>query len=90
MKLPDFSTESNNPLAEALADNTVTPPDDQAAFRIDFHVWLRTHSQRDRAIIRAAACGERTKELAARYRLTPSRISQLRSAWADEWQISQA
>jgi len=89
-KLPDFSTKSTNPFSEALTDNTVTPPDDQAAFRIDFSAWLRTHSRRDRAIIHDAARGERTKELAARYRLTPSRISHLRSAWSDEWQLCQA
>jgi hypothetical protein len=89
-KLPDFSTESANPLAEALIDNTVTPPDDQAAFRIDFPAWVGTHSRRDRAIIRDAAQGERTMDLAARYRLAPSRISQLRGEWAEEWSVGQA
>src|SRR5215470_16282406 len=34
-KLPDFSTESTNPLAEALSDNTVSPVPDQVHFRID-------------------------------------------------------
>src|ERR1700733_7767846 len=34
-KLPDFSTESGNPLAEALSDNMVSPVPDQVAFRLD-------------------------------------------------------
>jgi hypothetical protein len=34
--LPEVSTLSDNPLAEALHDNTRTPPDEQCAFRIDF------------------------------------------------------
>src|SRR5262249_56372109 len=29
---------------ERLRDNTQTPPDEQAAFRIDFPAWRRTHT----------------------------------------------
>ena len=59
-KLPDFSTLSDNPLQEALIDNTQTPPPEQAAFRIDFPAWLDTHSKRDRRMILDMAQGERT------------------------------
>src|SRR5262245_54037173 len=34
--------------AEPLRDNTITPPPDQAAFRIDFPAWRLTHCERDR------------------------------------------
>ena len=34
--LPDHSTLGGNPLGEALVDNTVTPVDEQVAFRLDF------------------------------------------------------
>src|SRR6516164_9392310 len=34
--LPDVSTLTDNPLSEALADNSKSPPDQQAMFRIDF------------------------------------------------------
>ena len=45
---------------ERLRDNTLTPPPDQAAFRIDFPVWLTTHSERDRRLIDHLLVGERT------------------------------
>ena len=38
-------------VAEALTDNTQTPPDEAAAFRIDFPIWLMSWSERDRRII---------------------------------------
>jgi hypothetical protein len=89
-KLPDFATLSDNPLQDALIDNTVTPPVDQAAFRIDFPTWVATHSKRDRAIIHDMMRGERTLDLAKRYRLSPARVSQLRGEWAEEWAVCQA
>ena len=63
-KLPDFSTESTNPLVEALTDNTQTPVDDAVAFRIDFPAWMSTHSDRDRALLTDMAMNHRTKDLA--------------------------
>src|SRR5262249_50944172 len=36
---------------ERLRDNTLTPPPDQAAFRIDFPRWRGTRSERDRRVI---------------------------------------
>ena len=43
-KLPSFSTMMGNELTEALIANTLTPPDEQAAFRNDFPAWVRTQS----------------------------------------------
>jgi hypothetical protein len=43
---------------ERLHDNTRTPPDEQAAFRIDFPAWLTTRTERDRRIINDMAVGE--------------------------------
>lgn len=85
-KLPDFSTLDTNPLAEALTDNTQTPPPDAAAFRVDFPEWLDLHCNRDRAIIRDMAMGERTKSLAPRYHLSQGRISQMRREYSEEWE----
>lgn len=85
-KLPDFSTESTNPLAEALTDNTQTPPPDAAAFRIDFPAWLALYSDRDRAIIQEMAQGARTKDVAGRFRLSQGRISQMRSECHQAWE----
>src|SRR5262249_4397288 len=44
---------------ERLRDNTQTPPDEQAAFRIDFPAWRRTRSERDRRVLDALMRGER-------------------------------
>lgn len=85
-KLPDFATLEGNPLAEALADNTQTPPPDAAAFRLDFPAWLATYSSRDRAVIQDMALGEHTKELASRFGLSEGRISQKRREFCQEWE----
>jgi len=84
-KLPDFSTLSENPLIEALHDNTKTPPPDAAAFRIDWRAWRRRRSHRDRRIIDRMMLSERTRDLARQFRLTPSRVSQLRREFHDDW-----
>lgn len=84
-KLPDFATLSDNPLAEALADNTRSPVPEQVVFRIDFPGWLSTRARRDRRLIRRMAVGERTKNLARRFGLSPARVSQLRSEYRQDW-----
>ena len=84
-KLPDFSTLSDNPLAEALQDNTRTPPPDAAAFRIDWPAWLRTRTQRDRRIIHDMAMSERTDLLARKFGISPGRVSQLRREYCEDW-----
>jgi hypothetical protein len=85
-RLPDFSTLTGNPLTEALIDNTQTPPDEAAAFRIDFPTWLTSWSERDRRIIEDLALGERTLDVADKYGLTPGRVSQKRREYHDDWQ----
>ena len=34
--LPEYETVSNNPLSDALADNTQSPPDESVCFKLDF------------------------------------------------------
>lgn len=85
-KLPDVSTLSDNPLAEALADNTISPIPVQVQFRCDFPDWLTTHSQRNRRIAVEMAQGERTQTLAHRFKISPARVSQLRRCFHDDWQ----
>jgi hypothetical protein len=70
---------------ERLRDNAATPPDVQAAFRIDFTAWLRRLTPRQRRIIRAMAMNERTTDLAREFDLSPGRISQLRRELHDDW-----
>ncbi len=85
-KLPDFSTLSENPLAEALIENTRTPVDEQVAFRIDFPEWRGSHEDRDRRLIDAMAQRERTLDLAKQFRLSPARISQKRREFMESWE----
>ena len=83
--LPEVSTLSDNPLAEALHDNTQTPPDEQCAFRIDFPAWRATHAERDRRLLDDLMLGERTLDVAGKYGLSPGRVSQLRRQYLRDW-----
>jgi hypothetical protein len=85
-KLPDFSTLSTNPLVEALTDNTQTPPDEAAAFRIDFPAWLIQLGDRRRRIAEDLMMGERTMDVANQQGVSPGRISQLRREFKGDWQ----
>ena len=84
--LPDFSTLSGNPLAEALADNTISPVPEQVTFRLDFPHWLSTYSDRDRRMALDMMIGERTQDLAEKYALSAGRVSQMRMQFHDGWQ----
>src|SRR5262245_39709785 len=84
-KLPDHSTLSANPFAEALRGNQRPPPPDQAPFRIDSPAWLQTLTGRERRLIRAMARNERTLDLSRRFELSPARVSQLRREFHDDW-----
>jgi DNA-directed RNA polymerase specialized sigma24 family protein len=72
-------------LTDALADNTVTPPDEQAGFRIDFGEWRSSYGKRDRAIMDDFMLGERLTDVSRRFGLSPGRVSQLRRAYCDDW-----
>jgi len=70
---------------ERLKDNAVTPPPDAAAFRIDFPAWLRSRTDRDRRLIEGLMRDERTLDLASKHGLSPSRVSQLRREFMEDW-----
>jgi hypothetical protein len=84
-KLPDFSTLSGNPFEEALHDNTVSPVPDQVIFRLDFPAWLGTLGPRNRSMAEDMALGEKTQDLAEKYRVTEGRISQMRRSFQQDW-----
>jgi hypothetical protein len=73
-------------LAVHLADDTRTPPADQAAFRIHFRNWLSTSTDRDRCIIADTAVGERTQNLARKYGVSHGRASQMRREFHADWE----
>jgi hypothetical protein len=72
-------------LEEILVDNRKSTVPDQAAFRSDFPAWCETRSRRDRRIIADLMKGERTMDVARKYHLTTSRVSQLRRDLHDDW-----
>jgi hypothetical protein len=80
-----FSRQAPDAFEERLRDNAVTPPPDAAAFRIDFPDWLRTRTDRDRRLIEGLMRDERTLDLADKHGLSPSRISQLRRQFLEDW-----
>lgn len=84
-KLPDFSTLTSNPLFEALAENTVTPVDEQVQFRFDFAAWLAHWDAYHRLILDLMLDGERTSDIAERVGKSAARISQLRSEFSFSW-----
>jgi hypothetical protein len=87
LRLPEGPTSlAGNPLEEALLDNTVTPPPEAAAFRIDFPAWLATWPERDRRLIEGLGLGERTLARADQFGLTPGRISQKRREYHGDWE----
>ena len=79
-------TLPGNALEEALCDNTRTPPDEQAAFRCDFPVWLASLSNRDCRVVGCLAQGDRTLDVANKFGLSPGRVSQLRRQFHQDWQ----
>jgi hypothetical protein len=83
--IPDVSSLNGNIFDETLTDNTQTPVDEQVAFRLDFPTWRLTRTDRDRRVIDDLMIGERTSDVAARYGLSPARISQLRRDFMDDW-----
>jgi hypothetical protein len=70
---------------ERLRDNTQSPVPEQAAFRIDFPVWLSQLGARNRAIAEDMTLDLGTFELADKHGTTPGRISQLRREFHADW-----
>ena len=70
---------------DRLRDNTVTPPPEAAAFRIDFPRFLRELSERDRQMAMFLSLGHSAKKAAHRFGLSPGRVTQLRQQWCQHW-----
>ncbi|NLY03076.1 MAG: hypothetical protein GXY83_44060 [Rhodopirellula sp.] len=82
----DRQNHETSSWAEAVVEDSRTPVADQAAFRIDFPEWLGLLSNRGRRVAEALAVGERTKDVAKRFEISPGRISQMRREFYDSWQ----
>lgn len=75
--------------ADVVAAGLVVDPRarvaDQAAFRVDFPAWRARLSAWHRAVADALAGGDGTGEAAARFGVTPARVSQLRDVLRSSW-----
>ena len=71
-------------LMDLLADPRVPVPE-SVAFRIDFPAWRARIGGRKRLVLDALAGGDRAGEVAAKFGLSPGRVSQLRREFLDDW-----
>ncbi len=83
--LPSVEAQNGSPWQAALQDNTQSPPDEQAAFRIDFPAFLAAQAERNRRIAEDMMMGDTTRELSDRHGVSQGRISQLRREFHADW-----
>jgi hypothetical protein len=74
---------------ERLSDNTVTPPPDAAAFRIDWPAFFASLPARDRALATFLSLGHSGKAAATKFGVSQGRVTQLRQKWRRQWRACQ-
>jgi hypothetical protein len=70
---------------EVLVEDPRATPAEVALTRVDFEDWLATLSPRQRTLANSLAEGHTVTELAAQFRLSVGRVSQLRRELAESW-----
>jgi hypothetical protein len=85
VSIEERARDGHSKWIDLLSATRRTTPADLAALRIDFAHWLWGLSPRRRQIALCLAVGERTSAVAARYRVSSARISQIRRELADGW-----
>ncbi len=83
--LPKVFIPHENVFEEALCDNTQTLVPDQVQFRCDFTAWEQRLPVVKQRLVKGLALGHRTKDLAAEFRLSEARISQLRKEFSADY-----
>jgi hypothetical protein len=81
------SQEGVHAYHERLTDNTVTPPPDAAAFRLDFPRFLGGLDPRDRDLAMYLSLGHKPVRAATKFGLSPGRVTQLRQRWCRDWHV---
>jgi len=69
-----------------VIDTRTAPVPDIVSFRVDFADWLRGLPRRVRRIAESLAVGNRTSDVAKRFKLSAGRISQIRRELHTAWQ----
>ncbi len=71
---------------EILLEDRRAGPAATAAARIDVHDWFQRMRPRDRRIAQTLAIGERTLDVAKRFKISAGRVSQKRQEFYHDWQ----
>ena len=85
VSIEERARDGHSKWIDLLSATRRTTPADLAALRIDFAHWLWGLSPRRRQIALCLATGDCTSAVAARYRVSSARISQIRRELADGW-----
>jgi hypothetical protein len=86
VKRLDRYNAPDNQWREVLVEDRHVGPAETAAVRIDFTAWLGTLRRRERKIATKLATGETTAAAASKFKVSPSRISQLRRKLQGSWE----
>lgn len=70
---------------EIVLEDKHAGPAETAAARIDVGEWFRRMRPRQRRIAQSLAVGERTTDVAKRFKVSPGRIAQLRAESREVW-----
>jgi hypothetical protein len=84
-RLDKFDDEEDQWKEAVVEDTRTTPVPDIVAFRVDFADWLKSLRRRDRRIAESLALGNRTSDVAKRFKVSAGRVSQLRRELAASW-----
>ena len=86
----DFYDADEDAWQEVVVEDKHAGPAETAAARIDIDRWFRRLRPRQRQIAQALAVGERTKDVARRFGLSPGRVSQMRQEFSRDWEKFQS
>jgi RNA polymerase sigma factor (sigma-70 family) len=82
----DHFDEDEQAWSEAIVEDRTAGPAETARVRLDFSAWLDSLKRRDRRIAEALAVGNRTSEVAKKFKVSEGRVSQLRRELKAAWE----
>ena len=84
-RLDRHEKDDDNAWSEILIEDRHAGPAETARVRMDFSDWLDSLNRRDRRIAESLAEGNRTSDVARKFKISAGRISQLRRELAENW-----
>ena len=81
---PQNLPQENSRWHDLVTDDS-TPIPDQVAFKIDWGDFVNVQSPRHRRMIHLLGVGHTASWVARKFRLSPSRVTQLRKEWRQQW-----